>query len=336
MANYPKLQPSLTNPVENAFDFALSNFKEVYLKHNTQISEHADEIRQVMEMLNDEASRQQYNQELAYQSLIKLNENAAFNISPFSNSRLIAAIEQMPNLMANPKFPKFQAHSCEAKYLRTMMLTTFALEQYRYKNVVNVEPGDVFLDCGACFGDTTLWAYMKGAKSVYSFEPGEVNLGILKLNLETNHHDASNIVSSAVGEENTTIKFFSGPGVAGAARQADEAKIKQVADQSNNEEEFNTFIQTVNCVRLDDWCKENNVEPTFIKMDIEGAEVGALKGAAETIKRLKPKLSICLYHKITDMWEVPLLIKSLVPEYQLYCRKNHIRNEFVLYAAIPQ
>lgn len=124
--------------------------------------------------------------------------------------------------------------------------------------------------------------------------------------------------------------------MAGAACEADEKKIQEVAEQSKSEEEFSTFIQTVNCIRLDDWFKENNVEPTFIKMDIEGAEVGALKGAAEAIKRLKPKLAICLYHKLTDMWEVPLLIKSMVPEYKLYCRKHHIRNEFVLYAAVPK
>lgn len=125
-----------------------------------------------MELLDDDASRQQYNQELAYKSLRHINKVSANRISPFSQSRFVAALEQMPNLMLNPKFPKFQAHSCEAQYLKTMMLTTFALEQYRYKNIVNVEPGDVFIDCGACFGDTSLWAYMKGAKSVYSFEPG--------------------------------------------------------------------------------------------------------------------------------------------------------------------
>lgn len=336
MVNRPKLTASLTNPVENAFDFALSNFKESFLKENATILEHSEDIKHVMGMLGDDASRQQYNQELAYKSLLKINEEFANRISPFSNSRYLAAYEQMPNLMSNPKFPRFKTHSNEAAYLKTMVLTTFALEQYRYKNIVNVVPGEVFIDCGACFGDTTLWAYMKGATTVYSFEPGEVNLDILKLNLTNNDHDTSKVVPAAVGEENTTIKFFSGPGIAGAACQADEKKIEEVAKQTQSEEEFNQFIQTVNCIRLDDWFTENNVEPTFIKMDIEGAEVGALKGAAEMIKRRKPKLAICLYHKLTDMWEVPLLIKSLVPEYQLYCRKNHIKNEFVLYAAVPQ
>lgn len=72
---------------------------------------------------------------------------------------------------------------------------------------------------------------------------------------------------------------------------------------------------------------------TFIKMDIEGAEYNALLGAAETIKRYKPKLAICIYHKPSDRWELPMLILELNPSYRFYLDCYGVSGgEVVLYA----
>lgn len=59
---------------------------------------------------------------------------------------------------------------------------------------------------------------------------------------------------------------------------------------------------------------------TYIKMDVEGAELEALKGAKMTIKKWRPRLAICIYHKLEDCWMLPLYILSLVPDYQMYIR----------------
>ena len=81
----------------------------------------------------------------------------------------------------------------------------------------------------------------------------------------------------------------------------------------------------------------DNVSPdaTFIKLDVEGAELEALKGAAGTIRRNRPKLAICMYHKPGDLFEIPLFIKSLAPEYRFYLRQHQpVSCELVLYAVI--
>jgi FkbM family methyltransferase len=71
---------------------------------------------------------------------------------------------------------------------------------------------------------------------------------------------------------------------------------------------------------------------TFIKMDIEGAEFEALNGAQNTIKRCKPKLAICVYHKPDDYYKLAEYVLSLAPESKLYMRHyTNCANETVLY-----
>ena len=72
---------------------------------------------------------------------------------------------------------------------------------------------------------------------------------------------------------------------------------------------------------------------TLIKMDIEGAELNALKGAQRTIARDKPKLAICIYHSDDDMIRIAEYIHELALGYKLYVR-HHTTTfaETVLYA----
>jgi len=84
---------------------------------------------------------------------------------------------------------------------------------------------------------------------------------------------------------------------------------------------------------IDNYSKQKNITPSFIKLDVEGAEYQALKGSVNTIKTFKPRLAISLYHKYNDLWELPLFIKSIEPSYQFYL--GHHRDnwyETILYA----
>lgn len=64
----------------------------------------------------------------------------------------------------------------------------------------------------------------------------------------------------------------------------------------------------------------NDSPVTFIKMDIEGSELKALKGGIKTIKYNNPKLAISVYHKPEDLIEIPKLLLLLNPKYKFWLR----------------
>jgi len=93
--------------------------------------------------------------------------------------------------------------------------------------------------------------------------------------------------------------------------------------------------EIIEVVSLDEELKDEKEPVTFIKMDIEGAELNALKGAEQTIKKYKPKLAICIYHKSEDVWEIPSLLLEFVPDYKFYIRHyDFSSSETVLYALV--
>jgi hypothetical protein len=72
---------------------------------------------------------------------------------------------------------------------------------------------------------------------------------------------------------------------------------------------------------------------TYIKMDVEGAELQALKGAERTIRRHRPILGISIYHRQRDLIDIPEYIKAIVPEYRFYFRVHKkLAIDTVLYA----
>jgi FkbM family methyltransferase len=61
---------------------------------------------------------------------------------------------------------------------------------------------------------------------------------------------------------------------------------------------------------------------TYIKMNIEGAEIDALKGAQQTITNWQPRLAISAYHRPSDLWQIPEVVQELSAAYDLYLRQH--------------
>lgn len=60
--------------------------------------------------------------------------------------------------------------------------------------------------------------------------------------------------------------------------------------------------------------------PSYIKMDIEGEELAAIKGAVNTIKNCRPKMRIAAYHRTEDLFSIPKAVYNIRPDYKIYIR----------------
>lgn len=75
------------------------------------------------------------------------------------------------------------------------------------------------------------------------------------------------------------------------------------------------------CEVLDEIVAALEAPPTLIKISVNGHETEVLRGATETIKRYQPILAVRLDNKPDDLWQIPLLVRSINPDYRLYVRR---------------
>ena len=198
-------------------------------------------------------------------------------------------------------------------------VTTFVHQQYRCvtpNGAIECQVGDHVIDAGACYGDTALYfSHLAGEFGrVASFEFLPQNLSVLKKNLDLNPTFAKTIqvYQNPVWVESGKELFISGYG---PGTRVTEEKITHEAD-------------SVSTLKIDDVVGTREFpQVDFIKMDIEGAELQALKGAEESIRRFCPKLAITVYHSLADFWEIPQWIAQLGLGYQFYLRHFTIHSE---------
>lgn len=180
-------------------------------------------------------------------------------------------------------------------------------------------PGDVVYDCGACMGEVSmLFAGMVAPKGeVHLFDPIPLHARFCELQASMNPAlDVDlHIVTSAVGGHTRVID----------APQGDSNVIVPNAVVDPDRFSYTT---------LDDYAAKQPRKVDFIKMDIEGAEMEALSGAAGVIGEFKPRLAISGYHKPQDLWEIPAKLKALNPDYEItFGHHTPIFWESVFYAS---
>lgn len=186
---------------------------------------------------------------------------------------------------------------------------------------IQPEAGDCIIDGGACFGDTgVFFARAAGPQGrVYSFEPLPTHIDVIALNIDQNKlEDRMFIVPNGLGETTNQVQ----------------AIAPELAQMSNPGFSLTNIENAVPVISLDDFAAIQHLERVdFIKLDVEGFEIAALKGAARTIEAHRPRLAISLYHKPQDFFEIPIYLKTNYPFYKLYLDHYTIfQEETVLFA----
>jgi len=192
---------------------------------------------------------------------------------------------------------------------------------YRYqchKEIVEVEKGDIIIDAGVGWGDTTVYLAAKAGKEghSYAFDILKDGMNALNAQLELNK-EQQNItpVLKALSDTSGDKVYISSPSPG--------ARIEKKKTE--------TAVYTIT---IDDYVTVEKIDRVdFIKMDIEGAEISAIKGAETTIRTFKPKLAISVYHKWDDLLTIPTLIQDFRDDYKFYldCTTG-FGGEAVLYA----
>ncbi len=194
---------------------------------------------------------------------------------------------------------------------RLAILHTFLLEQYRCTRAgVGVKPGDVVIDAGGCWGDTTLY-FAQDAAQVFCFECMPSNVKILQGNLDLNPALGAKIdvVQRALWSRSGEKFVFEDTG----------AGSRPIGDGKGVEVETQT---------IDDLVSANSVQRVdVIKMDIEGAEPEALIGAEKTIRKHRPQLAISLYHDLSHFASIPNWVAGLNLGYRFYLDHFTIHSE---------
>lgn len=184
-------------------------------------------------------------------------------------------------------------------------------EQYFPKDIKMNAGYGRFVDCGGYIGDTVeaLLKQKKDVQALAVFEPDLYNFERLAEACRSQKIEAVSF-PCAVSDKTEFHGFCAARGSGSLSEDGD---------------------STILSVALDDVIHHFN--PTFIKMDIEGAEVKALQGAKQIICQNIPDLAICVYHNMNHMWDIPLLLQSWNLGYRFYLRSyNAYTMETVLYA----
>ncbi len=176
-----------------------------------------------------------------------------------------------------------------------------------YRMAGRVGPDDVVLDCGANVGVVTRRALLQGAAIVVAIDPGPSPLACLRRTFAREIASGRVILApKGVWDKDDVLPLTSSDRLASSASSV--ALDRGLKGPSIELTTIDHIVADLKLTRVD-----------FIKMDIEGAEPNALRGAAATLARFRPRLAISLEHRPTDPDQLPALIHALRPDYALVC-----------------
>jgi FkbM family methyltransferase len=191
--------------------------------------------------------------------------------------------------------------------------------QYAPSDLFSPIESEVFVDCGAFDGDTVqsfISSWGGKFQAVKALEPDPSSYKKLVDYVERQPGSIAErveVIQVAIGEE-TGVVPFRADGTMGAAVSAD-GDVR------------------ITCVTLDELFDAECV--SYIKMDIEGQEPAALRGASRLLARCRPVLAICVYHELDHLWSIPIYLHQHLNDYALYLRPHKADGWDLIVYAVP-
>jgi len=167
-----------------------------------------------------------------------------------------------------------------------------------YNNILNLSDNETYLDLGAYTGDTVkeFLSFVPSYNKILAVEPDKKTFSKLKNNTSELENIIlyNNVISDKCG-----VFPFAMNGSRG----------------SNSNKDGNTTAEFITADKI-----AENEKITYIKADVEGAELSFIKGAEKTILRDRPKMQIACYHRSEDLITIPEAVLSIRNDYKVYMR----------------
>jgi FkbM family methyltransferase len=195
--------------------------------------------------------------------------------------------------------------------------------QYFPDDLLRWSTDEWFVDAGAYDGDTVRQIMVRRRASfahVLALEPDPLNFRRLLHTVDSLPKEIRKKVACqqvAVGSKTGTLDFESTGTPSSAAAPALSPAAVEVP------------MRTIDSL-------VSGEHPTFLKFDIEGAELDALLGSRETIASASPVVAVCVYHRQDHLWDIPLLLRRWCPDHALFLRPHNEEGWDLVCYAIPR
>ena len=249
-----------------------------------------------------------------FQELAALHETVAPHLSLFGGEELVSPawleqheheLQQVYDRLADDQsrlvFANTLNYKLSGKIAYLFQCTTRREDDLR--QLYSFGPEEVYMDLGAYNGDTVqefLQLVDNKYQRIIAVEPDRKNCKKLRKLAEELDSDCLSIHQVGIWYEQGELGF---------------------SDSGGRQSSF--CLQPKNTVpveAIDNLAQDYPI--SYIKMDVEGAEVQALQGGRQTINTYAPKLFVAAYHYDADLYRLPLLLWKLVPDYKIYLRKH--------------
>ena len=220
--------------------------------------------------------------------------------------KFIDTFKKLSDFRSKKEYLKILSYKVSGNEKSLMFETKNSNNQY-FPDFIKTDKNSTIIDVGAYNGDTisNFLSKRRDFKNIFAFEPDKFNFEKLKQNFGNNNKIFT--YNYALGSVNKLVNFRSS------------SNTSKIDKNGNNK---------IRVKSLDSL----NLKPNFIKVDIEGGEKDFILGSKNTLKKYKPQLAICVYHKSEDFFFLVDIILRINNKYRLYFRHHSLGfTESVMY-----